>query len=114
MGHMIHLDRHIPPLLRSLFFLVEVLIPLASLVDVFMPLSLLAEVLILFLDLLMEVTMHLYLVREILMMPMQEEEDQICHSSYWTRDILYLAYCIINLMLYMLISIYIIYFSFLC
>ena len=51
-----------------IFFLVEVLIPLDQLMEVSMPLGLLPEMVILPLPLLVEVMMHLALVVEILMM----------------------------------------------
>ena len=53
-----------------------------------MSLALLAEVLILPMALLVEVMMHLALVRKILMMTLLVVVEQICHSSYCIGDIL--------------------------
>ena len=47
-----------------------------------MPLKMLEEVLILHLALLVEVMMHLSLVRGILMMPLLVEVEHICNSNY--------------------------------
>ena len=75
--------------------------------------ALLAEVMIFPLDILVEVIMHLALVGEIQMMPLLAEVEHIYCSSYCVGDmLLYLTYYIMNLMLYMFISIYIPYFSY--
>ena len=54
-----------------------------------MSLALLAEVLILPMALLVDVMMHLALVIKILMMTLLAEVEQICHSNYCTRDIIF-------------------------